>query len=71
MPEDKDYDWFVKVDLSKYKGEYVLIREQKVVLHGHDLARMLAEFRKKYSNDVPKVARVPEEETLILGYQAW
>ena len=71
MLANRDYDWFVKTDLSEYKGEYVIIQGEKVVLHGRDLTEMLAEFRKKYPKEVPKIARVPEEETLILRYRIW
>ena len=63
---DKEYNWFVKADLSKYKGEYVIIRGKKVVLHGRKLTKLLSEFRRKYPTDVPKIARIPEEETLVL-----
>jgi hypothetical protein len=66
MLANRDYDWFVKTDLSEYKGEYVIIQGEKVVLHGRDLTEMLAEFRKKYPKEVPKIARVPDEETLIM-----
>lgn len=65
MPS-KDFEWFVNADLGKYRGEYVIISNGKVVLHGSDASKLLQEFRKKNPNITPKIAKVPTEETLIL-----
>lgn len=62
----KDFEWFVNANLDKYKGEYVVIFNEKIVLHGKDLSGLLKEFRKKNPNITPKVAQIPTEETLIL-----
>lgn len=69
--DNKDYNWFIEADLCEYRGEYVIISKQKVVLHGHDLKRMVAQFKEKYPAEVPKIAWIPEEATLILGCRAW
>jgi len=62
----KDYNWYLSADLAKYRGEYVIISHQKVVYHGNDLKEMLREFRKKFPEETPTIAKIPEEETLIL-----
>ncbi len=62
----KDFEWYVKADLSRYKGEYVIIKDEKVIYHGKDMNKLLQQFRKRYPNEVPKVAKVPLEETLVL-----
>ncbi|MCK4485795.1 MAG: hypothetical protein KAU38_03430 [Desulfobacterales bacterium] len=62
----KDYDWFVNSELTEYRGEYVIILHEKVVYHGKDLTKILKEFRRHHPNQVPKIAKIPEEETLIL-----
>lgn len=67
----KDYDWFVESELSEYRGEYVIILDEEVVYHGKDLTEILKEFRRNYPNQVPKVAKIPDEETLILLAEIW
>jgi len=62
----KDYNWFLTADLSKYKGEYVIIFHQRVALHGKNLKKLLKEFRNRHPKETPKIAKVPEGETLIL-----
>lgn len=62
----KDFQWYVDADLNRYRGEYVVILDEQVVYHGPDLAQLLKEFRKTYPHKVPKVAKIPLEETLVL-----
>lgn len=63
---DADMKWFVHEPLAQYKGEYVVISDKKVVLHGHDLKDMVTEFRKKYPGKTPLVAKIPQKDVLIL-----
>lgn len=67
----RDYDWFVESELSEYRGEYIIILDEEVVYHGKDLTEILKEFRRNYPNQVPKVAKIPDEETLILLAEIW
>jgi len=62
----KDYNWYIRTDLGRYRGEYVIIFHQKVVYHGNDLKEMLREFKEKFPKETPTIAKIPEEETLIL-----
>jgi hypothetical protein len=63
----RDFQWYVNADLDQYKGEYIIILDEHVVYHGPNLAKLLRRFRKEYPNQVPKVAKIPLEETLVLG----
>jgi hypothetical protein len=62
----KDYEWFIRADMSKYKGKYVLIRNKKVVFSGENLKSLLNKFEKKYPKDTPMIAKIPKDELLIL-----
>lgn len=64
--ENDDLKWFATSDLSEHKGRYVIILDQKVVLYGKNLKELLEEFRKKYPDRIPKVAKLPEENLLVL-----
>ena len=63
----KDFQWYVNADLDQYRGEYVVILDEHVLYHGPNLAELLREFRKHYPDQTPKVAKIPLEETLVLG----
>lgn len=62
----KDFQWYVNADLNQYRGEYVIIIDEQVVYHGPDLAKLLKQFRQEHPHQVPKVAKIPLEETLVL-----
>jgi hypothetical protein len=61
-----NYQWFIKADMSKYKGKYVLIRNRKVVFSGENLKEILNKFEKKYPKETPMIAKIPKDELLIL-----
>jgi len=62
----KDFEWFVHNDLRQYMGDYVIIADEKVILSGKSLTKILKEFRAKYPDKTPKIAKIPEEDALIL-----
>ncbi len=59
---ESNIQWFAKADWSKYKGEYVIISERQVLMHGHRLKQMVDTFRKKYPGKVPHVAKIAKED---------
>ena len=63
----KDFEWFVQNDLKKYSGDYVIIADEKVISHGKSLTKLLKDFRVRYPDKTPKIAKIPEENALILG----
>ncbi len=62
----RDYDWFVKADMSKYRGNYVIIKGRKVVLSGKNLSQLIAKFHSRYPRETPIVSKIPKDEVLIL-----
>lgn len=65
MEKSKEFEFYLKADLSKYEGKYVVIIGNKVVASG-DTARIWEEVKKKFPNKQPMLAKVPKEEALIL-----
>ena len=65
----KDYEWFVKTDLSDYEGEWVATLDQKVVAHGNDAEVVYKEAKAKYPEKKPSLAKIPTGDTLILVLQ--
>jgi len=62
----QDYDWFVKADLTKYRGNYVVIRGRKVVFSGKNLSQLISKFHNRYPRETPIVTKIPKDEVLIL-----
>lgn len=65
MPS-KDDGWFLKTDTSRYKGEYVIILEQKIVAHGKNAKTLLEKVSKKFPRKTPTLAKIPKDDVLIL-----
>lgn len=62
-----DYEWFLKADLSRYKGKYVAIAGKKVVAAGKNAKAVYNKAIKKLPKDVrPQLAKIPKENVLVL-----
>lgn len=66
--QPSNYEYFIKADTSPYKGEWVAIAKQKIVAHGKDAEIVYKQANKKYKNDDISLAKIPEEQTLILKF---
>jgi len=62
----KEFDFFVKADLSKYKGLYVAIVDDRVVSNGGNAKVVWEEAKKRFPDKTPMLVKIPKEETLIL-----
>ena len=65
----KEFEFYVKADLSKYEGKYIAIVEDKVVASGNNAKLVLEEAKRKYPGKTPALAKIPREETLILNIE--
>lgn len=63
-----NYEYFIKTNTSEYKGEWIAIAKQKIASHGKDAEKVYKLAKKKYKNDEISLAKVPEEQTLILKF---
>lgn len=61
-----DYNWFIKTDLSRYKGKYVAIAGKKVVSSGYDAKKVYEKALKKSPKIKPTLAKIPSEDIMIL-----
>lgn len=62
---NQEFEYFIKADLRKYKGQYVAIVENKVVASGDNAKKVWEEAQKK-TGKIPTLAKIPKEEALIL-----
>ena len=63
--KSKEFEFYVKTDLSKYNGKYVAIVEDKVAASGEN-AKDVWEEAKRKTGKIPTLAKIPREEALIL-----
>ena len=63
---DKNYQYFMKEDMSPYLDEWVAICDEEIVTHGKDFTKVIKIVQKKYPKKVPFIAKVPGNECLIL-----
>ena len=63
-----NYDFFLKVDTSRYKGEWIAIAENKIVAHGKDAQKVYQTAKKKSSGKNISLAKAPEEQMLVLTF---
>jgi len=62
----KNFEAYLKLDKTGLENKYIIIVNGKVVDKGEDIENMLDRVRRKYPNEVPFVAKVPDERILIL-----
>lgn len=66
--KSENYEFFIKMDTSKYKGEWIAIANKAVVAHGKDAEKVYKSAQKKVKNKEISLAKVPEEQMLILRF---
>ena len=62
----KNFEAYLKLDKTGLENKYVVIVSGEVVAKGEDIEDMLSIVKQKYPDEIPFVAKVPGERTLIL-----
>lgn len=60
----KEFQFYVKADLSKYKRQHVAIVENRVVASGENAKEVLEKATKEFPHKTPLLAKIPKEEAL-------
>ena len=63
-----NYDFFLKTDTSKYKGEWIAIAKNKVIAHGKDAQEVYKIAKKKSPKNDVSLAKTPDEQMLVLTF---
>lgn len=66
----KNYEFFLKADTLKYKGEWIAIAGKKIVAHGKDAEQVYHSAVKKVPSQQISLAKSPEEQMLVLKISA-
>lgn len=62
-----NYDFFIRTDTSRYKGEWIAIAGDKVVAHGPDAQKVYEAAQKKTLKPI-SLAKAPDEQMLVLSF---
>ncbi|MEK7534744.1 MAG: DUF5678 domain-containing protein [Patescibacteria group bacterium] len=63
-----NYEFFIKADTSRYKGEWIAIARNKIIAHGQDAEDVYKKAVKKAGDKDVSLAKVPNEQMLILKF---
>jgi len=61
-----NYDYFLKLDTSTYKGKWIAIAKNKIAAVDMRADEAFKRARKKFPKSKISLAKVPPEETLVL-----
>lgn len=65
---ESNYDFFIKTDTTRYKGEWIAIAGKKVISHGNDAEKVYKEAVKKAAGKKVSLAKAPNEQMLVLKF---
>lgn len=63
-----NYDYFLKIDTTPYKGEWIAIANRKIVAHGNDAEKVYKAAKKKTRTKNISLAKAPNEQMLVLKF---
>lgn len=61
-----NYQYFLKTDTSRFRGQWIAMSKNKIVAHGKDAKHVYEQATKKYPSTSISLAKVPKEELLVL-----
>lgn len=62
---EKNYNFYMKTDLSKYMGQWIAISDKKIVSHNKGLKKVYRETRGLLKEKKPLFVKAPDEETML------
>lgn len=62
----KNFEAYLELDKTELRNQYVIIVNGEVVAKGEDIEDMFEKVREQYPNEIPFVAKVPDERMLVL-----
>jgi glutamine phosphoribosylpyrophosphate amidotransferase len=62
----KNLQAYLRLNKARFKDQYVVLVDGKLVAKGKAIEKILKQVRKAYPRKVPFVAKVPGDEVLVL-----
>lgn len=64
--QSQNYQFFLKLDTSRYKGKWIALTKNKVAAVAEDAGIAYKKAQKKFPKAQISLAKVPREATLVL-----
>ena len=61
-----NYDYLLKLDTTRYQGEWIAVADQKVVAHGKEADKVYKKAKLKYKPSSISLTKAPSEQMLVL-----
>jgi len=61
----EDYEWYLEADLSMYSGKWVAIADQKVIVSGKRVDKVIMRAREMYPGRRPFIAKVRNKLSVL------
>ena len=61
----KNYEFFMKTDLSQYTGKWIAICDERIISSGNKPKEVFTKAKKLCPWQTPLLTKVPEKETMI------
>ena len=65
----KEFDFFIRADLSRFAGQYIAIVGEEVVASGLNAKTVWRQAKRRYPSSTPTLGKLPRAETLVLCLQ--
>ena len=62
----KEFDFFIRADLSRFAGQYVAIVGEQVVASGSNAQTVWRQAKRRFPSSIPTMGKLPRAETLVL-----
>ena len=62
----KDFEAYLRLDKTDLQNKYAVIVNEKVVAKGENIEEILKMVKREYPDEIPFVAKVPDERMLVL-----
>ncbi len=63
--QEKNYQFYLEADVSRYIGEWIAVVDDKIIAHGKRLKEVAEQARLSAHGKKFLLARVPSEATMI------
>ena len=63
----KEFNFFIRADLSHFAGQYVAIVGEKVVASGSNAQTVWRQAKRRFPSSTPTLGKLPRAETLVLS----
>jgi len=62
----KEFDFYIRADLSRFAGQYIAIVGEKVVASGSNAQTVWRQAKRRFPSSTPTMGKLPRADTLVL-----